>query len=132
MIHPAELYHLDDMLTDEDRAVKDRVREFCDNKIVPVANTRWEHAESMTDLLPGVVDLDILGGTTEGYRCAGLSPVATGLVSLELARGDGSFCTVFGVHSGLAMGTIAMLAPTSRSNAGCPRWPLSTSSVRSA
>jgi glutaryl-CoA dehydrogenase len=106
---PSELYHLDDMLSDEDRELQQRVRRFCDEKVVPVANERWERAESMTDLLPGVVDLGILGGSTTGYGCAGLSPVASGIVSLELARGDGSFCTVFGVHSGLTMGTIATL-----------------------
>lgn len=106
---PAELYHLDDLLSEEDRALQQRLRRFCDEKVVPVANGRWERAESMTDLLPGVVELGILGGGTTGYGCAGLSPVANGIVSLELARGDGSFCTVFGVHSGLAMGTIALL-----------------------
>jgi glutaryl-CoA dehydrogenase len=109
MIEPSELYHLDDLLSDEDRELQLRLRRFCDEKVVPVANERWERAESMTDLLPGVVELGILGGGTTGYGCAGLSPVANGIVSLELARGDGSFCTVFGVHSGLAMGTIAML-----------------------
>jgi glutaryl-CoA dehydrogenase len=109
VIEPTELYHLDDMLPEQDRAVKDRVRAWCDKEVVPHANARWEAAESMTDLLPGIVELDIAGGTTEGYGCAGLSPLANGLVSLELARADGSFCTVFGVHSGLAMGTIAML-----------------------
>jgi glutaryl-CoA dehydrogenase len=106
---PSELYHLDDLLPDEDRELQQRLRRFCDEKVVPVATERWERAESMTDLLPGVVELGILGGGTTGYGCAGLSPVANGIVSLELARGDGSFCTVFGVHSGLAMGTIATL-----------------------
>ena len=109
MIEPSELYHLDDLFSDEERALKDRLRQFCDKEVVPVANERWQAAESMTDLLPGVVELGVLGGGTEGYACAGLSPVANGIVSLELARGDGSFCTVFGVHSGLAMGTIAAL-----------------------
>ncbi len=109
MIEPSELYHLDDLFSDEERVLKDRIRQFCDKEVVPVANERWQAAESMTDLLPGVVELGILGGGTEGYGCAGLSPTANGIVSLELARGDGSFCTVFGVHSGLAMGTIAAL-----------------------
>lgn len=109
VIEPSELYHLDDLFSDVERTLKDRVRQFCDKEIVPVANERWQVAESMTDLLPGVVELGILGGGTQGYGCAGLSPVANGIVSLELARGDGSFCTVFGVHSGLAMGTIAAL-----------------------
>ncbi|HYT26946.1 MAG TPA: acyl-CoA dehydrogenase family protein [Actinomycetota bacterium] len=48
-------------------------------------------------------------GSIQGYGCPGLSPVAVGLVGAELARGDGSICTFFGVHSGLAMSSVAML-----------------------
>ncbi|MBW3603576.1 MAG: acyl-CoA dehydrogenase family protein [Actinobacteria bacterium] len=109
VIDASELYHLDDMLTDDERAVRDRVRDFCRTEVLPIANDHWERGAYPRDLLPKFADLGIAGGTTEGYGCAGLSPVANGLVSLELARADGSVCTLFGVHSGLAMGTIAML-----------------------
>ena len=61
------------------------------------------------DLIPKFAELGIVGGTIRGYGCPGLSEVASGLVMAELARGDGSLNTFFGVHSGLAMGTIAML-----------------------
>lgn len=109
MIDPSELYHLDDMVSPEDLEVRDRVRAFCAEHVLPIANERWEQARSLTDMLPAAAEIGIMGGTTKGYGCAGLSPVAAGLVSLELARADGSFCTVFGVHSGLAMGSIATL-----------------------
>ena len=45
----------------------------------------------------------------EGYGCAGLSAVASGLVAMDLARGDGSVYTFFGAHSGFAMNSIAAL-----------------------
>lgn len=109
MIDAGELYHLDDMLTAEDRRVRDRVRDFCRDEVLPIANEHWERAEYPRSLLPMFASLGVVGGTTTGYGCAGLSAVASGLVSLELARADGSVCTLFGVHSGLAMGTIAML-----------------------
>ncbi len=53
--------------------------------------------------------LNIAGGSIRGYGCPGISTTAAGLIALELARGDASVCTFFGVHSGLAMSSIAML-----------------------
>jgi glutaryl-CoA dehydrogenase len=109
MIDPGELYQLDDLLGDEERAVRDRVRVFCRDEVLPIINEHWERAEFPVTLMPKFADLGIAGGGTEGYGCAGLSALAGGLVSLELARADGSICTAFGVHSGLAMGVISML-----------------------
>jgi glutaryl-CoA dehydrogenase len=74
-----------------------------------VINDYWERAEFPFAMIPKFAALGIAGGTIEGYGCPGMSEVASGLVAAELARGDGSLNTFFGVHSGLAMGTIAML-----------------------
>ena len=52
VIEPSELYHLDDLFSDVERTLKDRVRQFCDKEIVPVANERWQVAESMTQSRP--------------------------------------------------------------------------------
>lgn len=109
MIDPGELYRLDDMLSDEERAVRDRVRVFCRDEVLPIANDHWERAEFPAKLMPKFADLGVVGGAIEGYGCANLSSTANGLVSAELARGDGSVCTLFGVHSGLAIGTIGRL-----------------------
>jgi glutaryl-CoA dehydrogenase len=106
---PADFYRIDDLLTDEERGVRDRVRTFSDKEIVPIINDYWERAEFPFELVPKLAALRLAGGTIEGYGCPGLSTVATGLVAMELARGDGSVCTFFGVHSGLAMTSIAML-----------------------
>jgi glutaryl-CoA dehydrogenase len=57
----------------------------------------------------GLKELPIVGGSIEGYGCAGLDLLSAGLVAYELSRGDGSIGTFFGVHSGLAMGSIALL-----------------------
>src|SRR5207302_7570865 len=54
-------------------------------------------------------DLHVAGSSIQGYGCPGMSAMAAGLIALELARGDASICTFFGVHSGLAMSSIAML-----------------------
>ncbi|TCJ14827.1 acyl-CoA dehydrogenase [Rubrobacter taiwanensis] len=104
-----DFYLMDELLTDEERAVRDKVRRFCDEELIPVANEYWERGEFPFDLVPKVAGLGIAGGTIRGYGCPGLSPVAEGLIGMEMARGDGSFNTFFGVHSGLAMQSIALL-----------------------
>ena len=104
-----DFYQLEDRLTGEERALRDTVRAFTDAEIIPVINRYWEAAQFPFDLVPKLAALDISGYTIEGYGCPGMSRLAAGLVSAEVARGDGSINTFLGVHSGLAMGTIAML-----------------------
>jgi glutaryl-CoA dehydrogenase len=105
----SDFYRIDDLLTDDERGVRDRVRRFCDNEVVPIIGDYWERAEFPFELIPKLAELNLAGGTISGYGCPGLSTVAAGLVGQELARGDGSVCTFFGVHSGLAMTSIALL-----------------------
>ncbi len=105
----ADLYLLDELLTGEERAVRDRVRAFCDREVRPVINDYWERAEFPHALLPGLAELHIAGGTMAEHGGPGMSARAAGLVAMELAHCDGSISTFHGVHSGLAMRTIAML-----------------------
>jgi glutaryl-CoA dehydrogenase len=105
----ADFYRFDDLLTDAEREVRDRVRHWCDKELIPVASDYWERAEFPFELVPGYRDLGIAGGHLRGYGCPGMSAVAEGLVAAELARGDGSFSTFNVVHSGLAMTTIGLL-----------------------
>lgn len=102
-----DYYRIDALLTEEERAVRDRVHRFSVNEVTPVINTCWDLAQFPFELLPGLAALGIMGGTIKGYGCAGLSPTAFGLVAAELAYGDGSVNTFFGVQSGLVMNTIA-------------------------
>ncbi len=104
-----DLYLLEDRLTDEDRAVRDKVRAFTDAEIIPIINDYWDKAQFPFELVPKLATLGIIGYTIEGYGCPGMSRLAAGLAAAEVARGDGSVNTFLGVHSGLAMGSIAML-----------------------
>jgi glutaryl-CoA dehydrogenase len=104
-----DYYLIDELLTEEEREIRDKVRAFADREVIPVINDYWERAEFPFELIPKLAELNIAGGTIEGYGCPGMSEVASGLVAVELARGDGSLNTFYGVHSGLAMGTVAML-----------------------
>ncbi|SDC89209.1 glutaryl-CoA dehydrogenase [Geodermatophilus telluris] len=104
-----DFYALEDLLTPEEVAVRDRVRKWCDTEVLPRINDYWERAEFPFELVPGFAELGIAGGTVQGYGSPGMSAVAAGLVAAELARADGSIGTFNGVHSFLAMQSIAML-----------------------
>ena len=104
-----DFYLVDELISDEDREVRDRVRAFADAEVLPIAADHWERAEFPFELVPKIATLSVAGGPIRGYGCPGLSAVATGLVSMEWARADGSISTFFGVHSTLAMQSIDML-----------------------
>ena len=104
-----DYYLMDELLTDEERAVRDKVHDFCDREVIPIINDYWERAEFPFELIPKLAQLNIAGASLKGYGCPGFSDVAAGLIALEMARGDASVCTFFGVHSGLAMSSIYLL-----------------------
>ena len=104
-----DYFFLDDLLTEEERDVRDRVHSFCDKDVIPIINDYWEREEFPFELLPKIAALNIAGTTIEGYGCPKMSATAAGLVSRELARGDGGLTTFFAVHSGVAMTSIATL-----------------------
>jgi glutaryl-CoA dehydrogenase len=100
-------YQITDCLSEAERAKLKEVRAFMEAKIAPVINKFWEEDAFPFDLLPaGVRDLNIAGLGYEGYGCAGGSTKFAGFVAMEIARVDCSSATFFGVHSGLAMGSI--------------------------
>jgi glutaryl-CoA dehydrogenase len=104
-----DFYAVDDLLSAEERALRDRVREFCDEEVIPLAAQGWEDAELPASIRAGLRELGIAGGSIQGHECPGMSILASHLVLSELARGDGSLATYHGVHTGLAMLSIAML-----------------------
>ncbi len=104
-----DFYLLDELLDPADLEIRDRVREFCVREVEPTINDFWDRAEFPFAIVPKLADLGIVGGTIEGYGCPGMSNVAAGLVAAELARSDGSVGTFNGVHSFLAMQSIAVL-----------------------
>lgn len=104
-----DYYLLDETLLEDERELRDRVREFGDREVLPVVNDYWERADFPFELVPKLAELNLAGTTIQGYGCPGMSRLAAGVVSRELARADGSINTFFGVHSGLAMGAIDLL-----------------------
>src|ERR1700759_3657148 len=88
-----DYYLLDELLTDDARAVRERVRAFVESDVLPVINDYWDRADFPWALVPKLAGLGVVGSTIEGYGCPGLSPLAAGMVTLEISRGDGSVNT---------------------------------------
>src|ERR1700754_4181279 len=88
-----DFYGTDDLLTDDERAIRDRVRTFVDDRLIPAASDYWERAEFPRELVAPYAALRVAGGSITGYDCPGMSALAEGLVTVEMARGDGSFST---------------------------------------
>jgi glutaryl-CoA dehydrogenase len=103
----SDFYHFADLLSDEDRAVLQKVRTFMESKVQPIINKYWAEDAFPFELLPAIKELGLGGLGIEGYECAGGSQLLFGLVGMEMARVDASIATFFGVHTGLAMYSIA-------------------------
>lgn len=104
-----DFYNMDMHLTDKQKALRDQVRHWVQTNVVPNINPYWEKAEFPREIAMRLTELPIIGGPLHGYGAAGLDFVEMGLVAFELSKGDGSICTFYGVHSGLAMGSIGLL-----------------------
>src|SRR5712672_2985588 len=101
-----DFYQLVDLLTPEEKAIVKKVRTYMETKVQPIINKYWSDDAFPFELLPSFKELGIGGLGFEGYGCRGGSPKLFGFVAMELARIDPSFTTFWGVHTGLAMGSI--------------------------
>ena len=104
-----DYFRVRDQFTDEQWEHFIATRRFVDGEVLPAINDYWEAAELPWPLLRRLADLGLYGEDIQGYGCPGMSPLARGLVNMELHRGDGSLGTFLGVQSGLAMKSIALL-----------------------
>src|SRR4030095_14311011 len=99
-----DFYRIDDLLSDEERMVRDTVRRFIDDKVVPIIDKHFEDGTFPTDVIPQIAELGLLGGTLpEEYGCAGMNNVAYGLVMQELERGDSGLRSFVSVQGALVM-----------------------------
>jgi alkylation response protein AidB-like acyl-CoA dehydrogenase len=127
-----DFYQLVDHLTPDEKAIVKKVRTYMETKVQPVINKYWSDDAFPFELLPSFKELGIGGLGYEGYGCVGGSQKLFGFVAMEIARVDASFCTFWGVHSGLAMGSTISMDRRSRSRNGCRKWPAAKRSAASA
>jgi len=99
-----DFYRMDDLLTDEERMVRDTVRRFVDERVLPIIDKHFEEATFPTDLIPQLAELGLFGGTLpEEYGCANMNNVSYGLVMQELERGDSGLRSFVSVQGALVM-----------------------------
>jgi glutaryl-CoA dehydrogenase len=101
-----DFYLVAQTLSKDDNALRLKVRAFMEREVLPIINDFWERDEFPFELLPKFKELDIMGLPYTGYGCPGRTTTLFGFVMMELARIDASISTFFGVHTGLAMGSI--------------------------
>jgi glutaryl-CoA dehydrogenase len=116
-----DYFRIADQLTEEELDIWRRARDFVDDEVLPVIGDYWEKAELPWPLLHRMGELGLVGDGIEGYGCPPMSPVAAGLVHLEVNRGDGSMGTFVGVQGGLAMQSIAMLGSEEQKQRWLPK-----------
>ncbi|MDR9457941.1 MAG: acyl-CoA dehydrogenase family protein [Salegentibacter sp.] len=101
-----DFYDLDLKLTEEQRKLQMDVRNFMEDEVRPLVNDHWNRAEFPFEIIEKFKKLNITGVPYEGYGCPNLPFLMEGIIAQEIARVDVSISTFFGVHSGLAMGSI--------------------------
>lgn len=99
-----DLYRIDDLLSDEERMVRDTVRRFVDDRVIPIIDKHFEDATFPKELIPEMAQLGLFGGNLpEEYGCANMNNVAYGLVMQELERGDSGLRSFVSVQGALVM-----------------------------
>ena len=92
-----DYYSIDELFTDEERLIRDTVRELVQTRVMPNVGAHWTRGTFPEELIGVFGELGLLGSTLTGYGCAGTTPTAYGLICQELERGDSgvrSFCSV--------------------------------------
>src|SRR6266853_1386274 len=102
----SDFYEVTESLNAEELKVLKQVRQFMETSVAPIITKYWADDAFPFEVLPALRDLKIGGLGLQGYGCRGGSTLLDGFVQMEMARVDPSFSTFFGVHSGLAMGSI--------------------------
>ena len=102
-LNPLDLYEINDLLTDEERMIRDSVARFVDERALPLIPECFDEGRFPAELIPEIADLGLLGSSLEGYGCAGLNAVSYGLICQELERGDSGLRSFVSVQSSLCM-----------------------------
>jgi len=101
-----DFYQISSVVSQEDQALLQKTRAFLEAEITPIINHYWTREEFPYHLIPKFAELGIVGLPYQGYGCPSKNTLLDGLLALEFGRVDCSIATFFGVHSGLAMGSI--------------------------
>ena len=100
---PLDFLEIDRLLSEEEQAIRDAVRAFVKDRILPGIGDWFERSEFPRDVASGLADLGLLGMHLTGYGCAGTNAVSYGVACLELEYGDSGFRSFVSVQGSLCM-----------------------------
>ena len=100
---PLDPLALDSLLSEEELAIRDAVRRFVDDRVVPGVGEWFERGEFPAEVRAGVAELGLLGMHLEGYGCLGANATSYGLACLELEAGDSGLRSFVSVQGSLSM-----------------------------
>jgi len=99
-----DYYNVDDLLTDDEKMIRQAVRDWVDEEVMPIIEEYYQKAEFPRELVPAMAELGLLGANLpEKYGCAGVNNVAYGLMMQELERGDSGIRSFASVQGALVM-----------------------------
>src|SRR3954468_17688597 len=99
-----DFFNIDSQLSEEERAIRDSVRQFVDERVLPIIGNAYVEGRFPMELVPEMAELGVFGANLpEEYGCAGLNNVAYGLINQELERGDSGVRSFASVQGSLAM-----------------------------
>ena len=99
-----DFYDLDSVLSEEERMIRDAIREWVEEEVIPIIGEAYYERRFPRSLIPGLGELGVLGANLpEEYGCAGLNNVAYGLIMQELERGDSGLRSFVSVQGALVM-----------------------------
>jgi glutaryl-CoA dehydrogenase len=98
-----DFYNIEKHLTEEEIMVRDLVRDWVDEKVIPIIEDYYTKGNFPMELISEIGEMGLFGCNLEGYECAGLSNVAYGLVCQELERGDSAIRSCVSVQGSLSM-----------------------------
>jgi glutaryl-CoA dehydrogenase len=98
-----DLFRVDDLLSDEEKAARNAVAAFVDREVLPIIGKHFRDGTFPKHLVPALADLGVLGANLQGYGCAGLNNVTYGLILQELERADSGLRSFASVQGSLSM-----------------------------
>ena len=116
-----DLLRIDDELTDDERLVRDTVRKFAADRIMPNVADWFEAGTLPRDLVPELGQLGLLGMHLTGYGCAGMGPIAYGVTCREMEAADSGLRSLVSVQGSLAMFPIWKYGSEDQKNEWLPR-----------
>jgi glutaryl-CoA dehydrogenase len=117
-----DFYNLDALLSEEERMIRDTVREWVEERVMPLIGDAYVERRFPTEIIPELGELGMLGATLpEEYGCAGLNNVAYGLIMQELERGDSGIRSFASVQGALVMYPIFAFGSEDQKRAWLPR-----------